>query len=102
MLGDVHRFRNFELESETEQASFYGVMLLNCIWEVPNLNLCVTTICSGWGFFFCFYFYFFILSKQMLDYYTSHYATIVVFHIFSNLFFTSAAITRSVTNSTVK
>jgi len=55
LLGDVHHFGNFELESKTEQASFYAIMLLNCIWEVPNLNLCVTTVCSD-GFFYLFLF----------------------------------------------
>jgi len=98
MLGHVHRFGNFELENETEQASFFAVMLLNCIWEVPSLNLCVITICSGWVFIFLF----FILSRQLLDYYTSHYATIAVFHILSNLYFTSATITRCATSNTVK
>jgi hypothetical protein len=96
-LSDVHLFRKFELESKTQQDSFYAVMLLNCIWEIPSLNLYVTTICSD-----RFLFYFFSLSRPMLDYYTSNYATIAIFHVLFNLFFTSVSITRCATNSTVK
>jgi hypothetical protein len=98
LLGDLHHFRNLNWKVKLNK------LVLCC--DASKLHFGGSqfeSLCDHHLYrpSFFFFIYFLILSWRMLDYYTSNYATIAVFHILSNLFFTSTTISRCATRCTV-